>query len=63
MEDWNVVVTANEKGFKKACSFLERFGRVKATSYFNVLTLHVPDQALFLNELDRSVGARAARGQ
>jgi tRNA(Ser,Leu) C12 N-acetylase TAN1 len=53
MEDWNVVATANENGFKQACEFLAAFGRVKATSYFNVLTLHVDDAAAFLEELDR----------
>ena len=26
MEDWNVVVTAQEHGFKPACAFLEAFG-------------------------------------
>lgn len=57
MEDWNVVVTAQEHGFKPACAFLEAFGPVKATAYFNVLTVRVDDPANFLGEVDRSLAA------
>jgi tRNA(Ser,Leu) C12 N-acetylase TAN1 len=53
MEDWNVVVTANEGGFRQACELLQPFGRVTATSYFNVLTLRVDDADAFLDELER----------
>ncbi len=55
MEDWNVVVTANEGGFRRACDLLQRFGRVTATSYFNVLTLRVEDGAAFLKALEREL--------
>lgn len=53
MEDWNVVVTANENGFKQVCDLLAPFGRVTATSYFNVITLRVDDAVAFLDELER----------
>jgi tRNA(Ser,Leu) C12 N-acetylase TAN1 len=53
MEDWNVVVTAQEGGFKPACEFLAPFGHVKATSYYNVLTLRVEDVSAFLGELEQ----------
>lgn len=62
MEDWNVVVTANEGGFKQACELLAPFGRVKATSYFNVLTLRVDDTGTFLDELERRLAAAAEAG-
>lgn len=64
MQDWNVVVTLNRDSFRRACEFLGGFGHVQATSYFNVLTLHVPDPGAFPGELERALAERPAmRGQ
>jgi tRNA(Ser,Leu) C12 N-acetylase TAN1 len=39
MQDWNVVINLHERGFKEAFVKLGRFGPVKKTGYFNVLSL------------------------
>ncbi len=48
--DWNVVVTSRPDGFHRARRRLADFGRVQATSYWNVLVMSVPD-ARALQEL------------
>ncbi|NIP74093.1 MAG: hypothetical protein GWO16_14220 [Gammaproteobacteria bacterium] len=51
MEDWNVVVTTVERGFKHARSLLMPFGTVHKTDFYNVLVLKVPDPAAFAEQL------------
>ncbi len=43
MQDWNVVVTVTEGGFVIGIRFLERFGEVSRTDYFNVLVMKAVD--------------------
>ena len=43
MEDWNVVATVREHGYRQALEFLQVFGAVAGTDYYNVLTLRVAD--------------------
>lgn len=51
MQDWNVVVSVHEAGFVRACTTLQRYGRVKRTEYYNVLVMKVPDTQIFLEAL------------
>ena len=39
MEDWNVIVTVREGGYKRAFKVLEEFGPVNRTGFFNVLVM------------------------
>lgn len=46
MPDWNMVITVHEGQFKWAVRFLQRFGQVRRTDYYNVLVMqaaNVPD--------------------
>jgi tRNA(Ser,Leu) C12 N-acetylase TAN1 len=58
MEDWNVVVTANAGGFKKTCELLQPLGDVKASLFFNVLTMHVDDPEQFIAQVERQLAAQ-----
>jgi len=50
--DWNVVVTAHDKGFDRAEAELRDLGEVGRTDYYNVLVLRVEDRDAFLEALD-----------
>lgn len=43
MYDWNVVVSLQERGFKRAFKVLQGFGAVSQTGFFNVLAMKVSD--------------------
>lgn len=49
--DWNVVITVQEHGFKKAREFLYEFGKVSKTDFFNVLIMQVDDIDRFLDDV------------
>lgn len=51
MHDWNVVVTVHEGGYSQARHFLERFGPVARTDFFNILVMRTADHGEFLEEL------------
>jgi tRNA(Ser,Leu) C12 N-acetylase TAN1 len=51
MNDWNVVVSVFEHGFRRACRLLETIGPVRKTDYFNVLVMKVDDAEEFLRTL------------
>jgi len=55
MRDWNVVVTVREKGFILACEFMEEFGRVEKTPFYNVLVMKVGDIREFMEGLQREI--------
>ena len=55
MQDWNVVVTVYEDGFKQALESLSAFGPVSQTDYFNVLTMNVDDIEKFLVDFKEHV--------
>lgn len=55
MRDWNVVVTIREKGFVLACEFMEEFGRIEKTPYYNVLVMRVENVREFLEGLRREM--------
>lgn len=55
MHDWNVVVTIRERGFVLACEFLEEFGRIEKTEFFNVLVMKVENVREFLEGLRREI--------
>lgn len=51
MDDWNVVVTTRDGGFRQAIRFLRELGPVDRTGMFNVLVMRVNDIPMFLEEL------------
>jgi tRNA(Ser,Leu) C12 N-acetylase TAN1 len=51
VSDWNVVVSLQERGFKKAFKDLQGFGIVSKTEFFNVLTMKVSDIERFQESL------------
>jgi tRNA(Ser,Leu) C12 N-acetylase TAN1 len=51
MSDWNVVVSLQERGFKRAFKDLQGFGSVSKTEFFNVLTMKVGDIDRFQESL------------
>jgi tRNA(Ser,Leu) C12 N-acetylase TAN1 len=51
MQDWNVVVSVHEEGYKPAIRLLSGLGEVAATDYYNVLVMKVEDPAAFLEAL------------
>ena len=53
--DWNVVVTLPEATYREARLHLSRFGIVRRTRYYNVITLKVTDAAAFLHEFEAAV--------
>lgn len=55
MRDWNVVVTIRESHFHQAMRFLETFGRLSKTDYFNVLVMKVDDVDRFLEDMKKEI--------
>lgn len=43
MRDWNLVVTVREGAFVHACRYLELFGAVRKSGFYNVLLLRTED--------------------
>lgn len=60
MSDWNVVVSLQERGFKRAFKDLQGFGLVSKTDFFNVLALKVSDIERFQEALLAWVEERPA---
>jgi tRNA(Ser,Leu) C12 N-acetylase TAN1 len=57
MRDWNVVISIRDTGFKRTFKFLEDFGEVRKTEFFNVLVLRVADVARFSQDMKEEVEA------
>lgn len=51
MQEWNAVITVNEKGFRKAFDVFGDFGEVRRTEFFNVLLMRAEDLQGMLEEL------------
>ncbi|MEW6117484.1 MAG: THUMP domain-containing protein [Nitrospirota bacterium] len=51
MMEWNVVVSVNEFGFKRAREVLRAYGAVQKTAFYNVLTMKVDDTGQFMEAL------------
>lgn len=51
MDDWNVVVTTRDGGFRRAIHFLRELGPVDSVGMFNVLVMNVADVRTFLEDL------------
>lgn len=60
MNDWNAVITVREGGFTTACAFLEPYGKVGKTDFFNTLVMRVADPFQLLNELQEQLAANPA---
>ncbi len=43
MQDWNVVVSVYDRGYKRARELLQEFGAVSKTDFYNVLVMAVTD--------------------
>lgn len=57
MHDWNVVVTIHQGHFQQAIHFLERYGDIAKTDYYNVLVMRVDDIGQFLDDVSDAVMA------
>ncbi len=55
MNDWNVVITTYESGYNQARRFLDQFGPVSKTDFFNILVMRTADHQRFLEELGGKV--------
>ncbi|MBZ0157454.1 MAG: hypothetical protein K8I29_14750 [Alphaproteobacteria bacterium] len=51
MQDWNVVLSVNERGFQEALRKLRIFGPVSKTRFFNVLVMRVDNVPYLLEAL------------
>ncbi|MFH1148792.1 MAG: THUMP domain-containing protein [Pseudomonadota bacterium] len=51
MQEWNVVVTVSEQGFRRAEELLSSLGVVKRTDFFNVFLIFVEDIQSMLETL------------
>ncbi len=50
IDDWNVVITVHEGCFREALQFLEEFGEVSRTDYFNVLAMKTGEPYALLEQ-------------
>lgn len=55
MQDWNVIVTVRESGFKRAFRFFSEYGPLNKTGFFNVLTLRASNLDRMMDELREKV--------
>jgi tRNA(Ser,Leu) C12 N-acetylase TAN1 len=55
MRDWNIIVTVNELGYSRVRHFVEPFGEVNRTEFFNVLTIFVHDLKGFIIALQHEI--------
>lgn len=55
MEDWNVVVTVNEDGYRQARRILEPYGAMAPTEYYNVMVMRVADVPGMMADLARRI--------
>lgn len=51
MQEWNVVATVREGGYRRARELLGALGEVSGTDYYNVLVLEVASPERFLEDL------------
>ena len=56
MQDWNVVVTVYEGGYNQAKRFLEQFGPITRTDFFNLLVMRTVDHRQFLEDFHIKAG-------
>lgn len=57
MRDWNVVITAHEKGYILCCELLEelKLGRVAKTDFFNVIVMKADDPQRLLDRMEETL--------
>ena len=55
MDEWNVVVSVRERGYRKAFKILQGFGAVSQTGFLNVLAMKVGDPERFLETLQAAI--------
>ena len=53
MQDWNVVITVFQGGFKRAVRALRELGRVERSAYHNVLVMAVETPVDLLDAIER----------
>ncbi len=54
MQEWNVVISVNEHGYKRAFDVFRGFGEVRRTEFFNVLQMRAVDVKGMLDALRES---------
>lgn len=51
MHDWNTIITTREGCFVQACRFLEEFGPVRKSDFFNVLEMRLEEPFAVLRQI------------
>ncbi len=51
MQEWNVVISVNERGYKRAFEVFRGFGEIRRTEFFNVLQMRADDVEGMLDAL------------
>lgn len=57
LRDWNVVVTLLQRELRDAWKFLQPFGQLSKSDYFNVLLMKVDDTGQFLDNMANALQA------
>jgi tRNA(Ser,Leu) C12 N-acetylase TAN1 len=55
MQDWNVIITVQKGGFKRAINFFKAFGPVSKTGFYNVLVSKVTDVDHMMQALNKRI--------
>ncbi len=53
MNDWNILISTYQGGYRRACRALQKLGSVERTPYHNVLTMMVADPMALLESVER----------
>ncbi len=55
MEDWNLVVSVYQDGFREARRALRKLGRVERSPYHNVLLMRADDAVAILETIEKMI--------
>ena len=60
MNDWNVVISVYQDGFRRALRALKEYGSVERSPYYNVLVMRVKDPTALLEAIERKAETNTA---
>ncbi len=60
MNDWNVVISVYQDGFRRALRALKEYGSVERSPYYNVLVMRVKDPTALLQTIERKTETNTA---
>ena len=60
MNDWNVVISVYQDGFRRALRALKEYGSVERSPYYNVLVMRVEDPTALLETIERKTETNMA---